>query len=108
MKKSYLIGKTVESCEIFKQNLLDSDDEVLLICNLSKVGLMEYTSDGFTNFALPKKAISFNNCLNKRDLPEDLEDFFNTNYSTVVCDEDDAVDFLKPIDQSEGDDSDEE
>lgn len=50
LHKNYIIGKTLESNLIFKHNLLQKQkEELFMTCHITKVALMEYTSDGYCN-----------------------------------------------------------
>jgi hypothetical protein len=66
---------------LLKCNILnDSEEEIQLLCHISKVRLMPYTSDGYQNHQFPKQSLSFNVYINKKELSEELEDFLNTSY----------------------------
>lgn len=75
-----------------------------MTCHISKVALMEYTSDGYSNFRIPKEALSFNMYLNKKELSPQLDNFLNTSYNNIIYeDEEDYVQMLKPIGDSDDD-----
>lgn len=76
-----------------------------MTCEISKVKLMSYSSDGYQNYSFPKESLSFNVYINKNNLPKDLEDFLNTSYTNLISDNYDQFEiFNKPIELTDEED----
>lgn len=64
---------------------------------------MEYKSDGYCNQQIPKQAISFNMYINKKELSEEMDNFLNTSFNNILYDEEDYVEFLRPLGEVDDD-----